>query len=320
MDIIRPTELLDAMLTSSNVAETSPATSPLEWSSATAYVVDDEVSVTYTTAGASIATHLIYTCNLAHTNKDPTLTANQGYDTDGTTGLGWNITDATNRWRAFNNVIQQATTNANTIEYEITAGEQTTAIAFFGLDAQTVTVTVTDPTDGVIYNEEFSVISDSGIDDWYLYFTEEIVREQKLIVFGLPAFYAAAVIDIVIDDTGATPAVGEIVFGNQFNIGASQYGATFTITDYSVKATAEDGAITISQGAYSNLADINVVIDTPRFDHIKNTLTEIRSTPIVWVADQNSAETMLFGYYRNFRIQLGDYVTSRTLLQIEGLI
>lgn len=310
MKIIRPITLLDAMLTSSNVPETSPAAN--EWNSATAYSVGDEATVTYTGAGASVATHLVYTCNTAHTNKDPTLAANQG------TGNGWDITDATNRWRSFNGVLQQGTTNANTIEHDILPGSVVTAIAFFGVDAQSINVTFDDPIDGEVYNEDFSMISPSGITDWYKYFTEEIVRLSRLYVDDLPAF-PAATISITVDDTGDTAELGEVVYGNAMIIGDSQYGASFGIVDYSVKNTDAEGNITITEGAYADTADVNVVVETSRFDHINATLKSYRATPIVWVASGDYSESMVYGYFRNFRNAITGPVVSTTLLQLEGL-
>ena len=310
MKIIRPVALLDAMLDSSNVSETSPAAN--EWSNVTAYSIGDEVTVTYTGAGASVATHLVYTCNFAHTGKDPTLAANRG------TGNGWDITDATNRWRAFNNVLQLGATNADTIEYEITPGEGVNAAALFGVDAQTVTIQLTDPVDGLVYDEDYSMISPSGITDWWLYYTEEIVREERLFVDDLP-HYPDATLDIIVDDTGGTAEVGEIVFGKSFVIGDSQNGANFGIIDYSIKNTDDDGNTTIAQGAYADIADVNVIIQTSRFNEIHKTLKAYRSQPLVWVPADDYEQTIVYGYYRNFRNAITGPVVSTTLLQLEGL-
>lgn len=310
MKIIRPVQLLDSMLNSSNVPETSPAAN--EWNPGTPYVVGNEVTVTYTGAGASIATHLVYICNLNHTNKDPTLDANRG------AGNGWDIKDATNRWRAFNGVLQQETTNSNTIEYNFTPGSIVTAAAFFGVNAQSVTLTMTDPIDGVVFDETQSAISASGITDWYKYFYEEIIRIDRILFEDMPA-YPLATINVVVDDTGSTAELGELAFGNAMIIGDSQNGATFGIVDYSVKNTDAEGNVTISEGAFADTADINVVIQTSRFDHINSTLKNYRATPIVWIASSELLESMLYGYFRNYRNVISGPVVSTTLLQLEGL-
>ncbi len=307
MKIIRPLELLDGMLDSSNVSETSPAAN--EWDD-TAKVVDELVTVTTTANGASKATHLIYKCTTAHTDKDPTVAENLS--------AYWQIEDATNRWRAFNGVLQQGTSNAGSIEYEITPGGIVNSVAFFGIDAQSINVKMTDPIDGEVYNEDFSMISPSGITNWWLYYYEAIVRENRLVITNMPAF-PDAVIDITIDDAGSTAEAGEIVFGTSFTIGDSQNGASFSIIDYSTKNTDADGNTTIEQGAYADIADVNVIIETSRFNEIHKTLKNYRSTPLVWIPTDDISQTFMYGYYRNFRNVISGPVVSTTLLQLEGL-
>ena len=310
MKLIRPVIILDAMLTATNVAETSPAAD--EWDPATAYSVGNIVTVTTVADGAAVATHDIYTCNTAHTNKDPTLIANIG------TGNGWDKTDSTNRWRQFNGVLQQATTNANTITASLLPGAITNNCAFFGVDAASIRVVMNDPTDGDVYDTTFPMISDSGINNWYLYFTEEIVRKERLLVTDLPAF-PAATLSYTVADTGANAELGEFVMGASFVIGDSQYGASFGIVDYSVKNTDSLGNTTVIQGAFSDTADINVIVSTGRFDQIQKVLKQYRSTPLVWITEDSISEAAVYGYYRNFRNTISGPVVSTTLLQLEGL-
>jgi len=310
MKLIRPVKILDAMLTATNVAETSPASD--EWDSATSYSVGNIVTVTTVDDGAAVATHDIYTCNFAHTDKDPTLIANIG------NGNGWDKTDSTNRWRQYNGVLQQGTVNANTITASLLPGVITNSCAFFGVDATSIRVVMNDPTDGDVYDTTFPMISDSGIKDWYLYFTEEIVREERLLVTDLPAF-PAATLSYTVTDTGSNAELGEFVMGRSFVIGDSQYGASFGIVDYSVKNTDVLGNTTVIQGAFSDTADINVVVFTGRFDQIQKVLKQYRSTPLVWITEDSISEAAVYGYYRNFRNTISGPLVSTTLLQLEGL-
>lgn len=309
MKIIRPLDLLDAQLIASNVVENDET----EWDSS-AVVIGDVRMVTTTANGASIANHEIYTANTNHSNLDPTLEANRG------AGNGWDRTGTTNRWSAFNEILQELTTNADAITYEILPGETVNAVAILNANATSVTIRVNDPVEGDVYDETFSLVSFSAITEWYSYFYEPIVRFKNLVDFNLPSFPDATIF-IDIDELGETVEAGEIVIGKTFVFGDSIHGSSFSITDFSTKATDPvTGAVTITPGAFQDLGDIDVKIETSRFSEIKDLLTFIRSTPIVWVADEDSPGTIIYGYYREFDIVLSGPTISDCILEIEGLI
>jgi hypothetical protein len=177
---------------------------------------------------------------------------------------------------------------------------------------------VTDPSEGEVYNQTFLMTSYSGIINWYDYFFTPINRKRELSVLGLPP-YSAAVIDVTFNDAGETAKVGALVLGTSATIGDSQYGASFGIIDYSLKSVDAQGRTTVTAGAYSDEADIDVVIETGRFAEVKKILTDLRSTPSVWIAEDNTEGTIIYGYYREFDVLLTGPVVSMCTLSIEGL-
>ena len=307
MDIIRPLTVLDAMLDSSNVTEADET----EWASGTR-VIGDVRMVTTTANGASVATHDIYTANTT-TGADPTLAANQG------AGNGWDKTGTTNRWNMFNAVLQEQTSFATLIDISVTPGEVINSLAFFNLDANSIDIEVNDPVDGVVYTNTINLVSFSGITDWYSYFYEPIVRETNAADLSLPAF-PAATINIDINISSGNAKCGAVVFGSLFEIGDSQHGANFGITDFSTKTTAASGSVTVTAGAFSDIADVQVICDSQRFTEIKTTLTSLRSVPLVWIPELTVSGSFIYGYYRNFNLAYSGPVKSTVLLEIEGLI
>jgi hypothetical protein len=306
MKIIRPTTVIDSTF-STNIAETDET----EWTAGTR-VVGDLRMVTTTANGASIATHRIYEANTT-AGADPTLAANQG------TGNGWDIIGATNAWKMIDDILQSKTVAASgNIVASFVPDAVTNSAALFGVNAESVNFTMTDPIDGEVYNQTYSMISDSGINDWYNYFYEPIVRQSTIAIFDLPAFPAATLTITVTDPTAAS--CGEAVIGTQFIIGDSQNGASFGIVDYSEKAVDPlTGNVTIKIGANKKISDIQVQIDTSRFTEIDRELRSVLNTPIVWVPTEEITGTIIYGYYNNFNTMISGPTRSTCFLQLEGL-
>lgn len=299
MKVIKSQAVTDTTLTTMDVPENDYAA----WLVGTTYAATDRVIVT--------------TPNI-HNIYESVQSANVGNDPVTDDGTWWIRVSSTNRWKMFNDVVQEQTTQADIIDVTITPAAVTTALAAINVDCASITVVVTDPLEGEVYNQTFPMTSYSGITNWYDYFFTAIDRKKELSVLGLPP-YSAAVIDVTFNDSGETAKVGALVLGTSATIGDSQYGASFGIIDYSLKSVDAQGRTTVTAGTYSDEADIDVVIETGRFAEVKKILTDLRTTPSVWIAEDNTEGTIIYGYYREFDVLLTGPVVSMCTLSIEGL-
>jgi hypothetical protein len=299
MKLIRPETVTDTIFQSSDVPEADYSA----WLVGTTYALADRVIVTTPNI------HKIYESQQgANTGNDPT--------TDD--GTYWLEVSSTNRWKLFNGIVQEQTVQAGGMEYVVQSPTVVNSLALINVDCAEVTVTVDDATEGEVYNQTFSLISDSGIQDWYAYFFEPIVRNDRLAILDLPP-YANADITVTFTDTG-TAKCGALIIGQFADLGFSQHGASFSIIDYSTKTTDSQGRVTITDGPYANKLDVDVVLDTAVFGVVRNTLTDLRTTPCAWIAEENNRNSIVYGYYREFDIILSNPTTSRCSLEIEGLV
>ena len=298
MKIIRPVTIDDAVFQSSDVPENDYAA----WAVGTTYAAGDRVIVT-------TGYHNIYqSVQSTNVGNDPT--------TDD--GTWWTLVSSTNRWKMFNAVVQEQTVQATQIDTTLQSPTVVNAIALLNVEATTIEITVTDSVEGVVYDETFNMTSYSGIQDWYAYFFEPIIRENQLAVTDLPP-YANADINIVIN-ANADAKCGAVVIGQFADLGLAQHGASLSIIDYSVKSTDEEGRVTITEGAYADKMEVDVVLDTSQMGQVKKTLTSLRTTPSVWIAEDGNSDLVIYGYYREFDIILSNPTTSRCSLEIEGLV
>jgi hypothetical protein len=298
MKVIKSQAVTDTTLTATDVPENDYA----EWLIGSTYADGDRVIVT--------------TPNI-HTIYESAQSANTGNNPVGDDGTWWTVVSSTNRWKMFNNVIQEQTVQTDGIDVTLEQSQIITALSAVNVDCESIDVIVTDPVDGEIFNQNYPMISYSGITNWYDYFFLPIERKSDLVVIGLPP-YVTASINVVFNGTGDVK-VGALVLGTALTIGDSQYGASFGIIDYSTKSVDAQGRTTITEGTYSDEADIDVVIETARFAQVKKILTDLRNQPTVWVASEEADGTLIYGYYREFEVLYSGPVVAMCTLSIEGL-
>ena len=298
MKVIKSQAVTDTTLTATDVPENDYA----EWLIGSTYADGDRVIVT--------------TPNI-HTIYESAQSANTGNNPVGDDGTWWTVVSSTNRWKMFNNVIQEQTVQTDGIDVTLEQSQIITALSAVNVDCESIDVIVTDPVDGEIFNQNYPMISYSGITDWYDYFFLPIERKSDLVVIGLPPYITAS-INVVFNGTGDVK-VGALVLGTALTIGDSQYGASFGIIDYSTKSVDAQGRTTITEGTYSDEADIDVVIETARFAQVKKILTDLRNQPTVWVASEEADGTLIYGYYREFEVLYSGPVVAMCTLSIEGL-
>ena len=300
MKIIRPITVTDAVLDSSNVTENDFA----EWAVGTTYADGDKVIV--------LSTHRIYESLVgSNTGNDPT--------TDD--GTNWLDISATNRWKAFDQTITDQTANTTSITYTFDPQSLTNAIAFFNVDGVEIEVTMTDPTEGVVYNNTVSLVDNGAVDNWYGYFFEPIVRRSEIVLLDLPN-YASATIDVSINaNTGDDAKVGQIVFGSQKTLGLTTYGTSLGIQDYSTKDTDAFGNVVITERRFAQLVDYDVKMATSTVRDVQKTLASYRATPIVYTGtDDGTYGDLVYGYYRSFGINISTPSYSDATIEVEGLV
>lgn len=311
MKIIVPTEINDARLTSTNVAEdNAPDGDPPEWLIGTAYSTDNVVKVTNTTEPDI---HRIYQALQATTGDEPWL------EPDEENPVNWIIVGSTNAWRMFRSEANDITVSASTITVKITPDARITSMAFFQLLASSVQVIVNSVTGGgEVFNETIDLNSSAGINSWWNWLWTPLTRKQTLTVFGIPNF-KDNIIDVII--TGSPNAeCGIFVLGNEKEIGESQYGLNAGIRDFSLKETTAFGKVKVVDRGFSDTLQDAVFLQTNRFDDVKKTLTDLRGTPVVWVASEDFEATIVYGFYLRFDPIIANPSTSLCNLKIEGIV
>ena len=305
MRVLIPLTVKDSNLISTTIPENDYPV----WSSVTSYVAGDLV--------ISTVTHRIYEAIQASTNIDPT--------TDFSDPPYWLDIGATNRWKAFDQKISDPVTvpdGVNLIEYELGAfGIPTNSVTLFGLKGRLTTVVATDATEGEIYSETISLIDNALVNDWFTYFFEPARVKSEAIFEGIPPYANATYTVSVVDDTLSEPVLGQIVLGQEYTLGETNYGTSVSIEDFSRKERDAFGNAIIVERPFAKLIDFDFVVNTNEVRRTAILLEQVRATPAVYYAgpDTEKYGTTVYGFYRSFSINLSGPAISNVTLEVEGL-
>jgi len=300
MKVIKPKEITDDEFSSSTVAENDYSA----WDSGTAYVVGDKVIRT--------STHRIYECLVNNTNYVPE---------DNLTGATpkWLDYAPTNRWAMFDDVVGTVTTATSPLTVVINPGV-TGAIGFLGLIGTQLDVTLKDSPGGTTVYEKTISLDGTIITSWYDWFFEDYTQLSDLVIADLPDSYADP--ELTISVTGSSQVgCGLVKCGKLYTIGNTQYGANVGITDYSRKEQDDFGNWTILQRSFNKNANIQIECDPSDLNKIYRLLSELRTIPVFWIGTTESGfePLLIYGFYRDFSIDIAYYSMHYCTLEIEGL-
>lgn len=246
-----------------------------------------------------------------HTNDEPVEGASLEVKT-------WAKVGKVNRYACFDNVLQNPTTFSDGIDMTIagTGISYSNAIAILNVAGGAVRVTVTDPTDGVVYDKTMSIIDHSPISDWEVYFTAPFFKTPDLVLVDLP-LYPNAEVRVRIDGAGQ---IGELALGYMTTLAATTWGTSVSILDYSEKEADVFGGFNVIERGYANVVDFKCYVPTARVAAVRNELAARRARPTVYIGSENFAETIVFGYYQNFTETLSGPVQSDFVVEVKGLV
>lgn len=293
MQIIVPVSITDAMLVSSSLPETDyPA-----WNAVTDYAVGNRAIRT--------TTHSVYQRLVAGTT--PTVPE---LDT-----TNWQRVGPTNRWAMFDQATGTASTGATSITFTIAPG-LVRALALLDLDATSVDVVMTDGAT-TVYSRTVSLSAGDGVTDWYDYFFAPIVLRRTLVLTDLPP-YANGQITITVHG-GSTVNVGTVAVGTLYDVGGTRYGMSLGMVDYSKKDTDAFGATTIVERPFAKRMTVPLAIRTGAVDEVARRLQLLRATPVVWIGVKKYDQSVVYGFFKDWSIDVSYDQVCFGSITIEGL-
>ncbi len=293
MKMLRPLTITDALLTSSSVAEADFAV----WSAATTYAVGDKVIKAHRIWQSVVASNL-----------------NHAPDTSGVSY--WVDVGPTNRWAMFDTTVGTKTTATDSLSVTLTPG-RIDSIAVLTATCAEVEIAVQVGSE-TVYSRTESMIDSGVIIDWFGYFFDEPVPRSDLVLTDLPV-YGEGVLTVTLSGSGAI-ACGALIVGRQAEIGNVLQSPTVGIIDFSSITRDDFGNPTLVKRSFSKRCDVKLALTRAQVDYVYALLADYRATPMVWIGGENAYQSLIvFGYYKDFEIDIAFPTLSYCTLSIEGM-
>lgn len=297
MKVIKPVTITPAMLISSNAVEPYAT-----WNVATSYSKD---------AIVDYGTHFYISLTNTNVGNNPE-----------TSTTNWALVGPDNTHAMFDGQISTETTSTSPLIVTIAPGI-VNSIALLGLTGQSVSVVMRDGgASPPVYSKTIS-LEGSIILDWYMYFFEPFEQLSEVVLTDLPP-YSNGQITMTLT-SGGSVAIGEMLVGTVYALGemALEHGATIGIIDYSKKDTDPNtGLTTFVQRAFSKRMSGQFLIENGSISGVQKVLSSIRAVPSVFIGSEDTdySALIVYGFYRDFSIDIAYPTHSFCRIEVEGLI
>lgn len=295
MKLIRPIEITDSNLTSSNVAaDTTP-----EWDIATTYAQGDVVRVE--------SVHKLYESQTAGNVGNDPLTDN----------INWLDIGSTNRWAMFDDVVGTTTTNTESIEVVVEPG-RINSLGLLNISANSLYVKL--EVGSVIVYERSETLSLANISNWYEYYYEPVVRKTDVVFTDIPQYGDGVLTVRLSGNPTDTIECGLFIVGLFKLLGTTQWGVNSGIISYSQKEANQFGGFEVVKRDNSKRMEVDIFMLNNQVDETQRILSEYDSVPVLWVGYDMFQVTIIYGFYKDFTVVLTNPGGSHCSLTVEGLI
>lgn len=246
------------------------------------------------------------------------ITANKGIDPSISPAGSWLDVAPAARWAALDRKVGtvMGSGGATTLTISVMPGA-INALAMLDISAADINIVMSDLAGNPIWSRYVDMAGGPPLVSYYDYFFKTPVRRTALIISDIPPINSSVITITLYDPSG--PSVGTIGYGMAVDVGLTTYGVQVGIIDYSRKDTDAFGNTIVTKRAYSKRINCKLEIDATLSDEVARYLSSIRSTPVIWAGTDVYDSTIVYGYYKDFGIDVPYPTMHNCSLTIEGL-
>lgn len=232
----------------------------------------------------------IYEVVAASTTDEPT--AGAALETP-----SWILVGQINRWRMFNGALYQPTIRTGgPLEVTVTVDTLVNAVAVLKCDASTAVVTMTDATDGEVYNRTVQLVDNSNVQNAYDYFFAPLNRKREFVLLDLPP-YAGADIEVTLDAGLSDTACGALVIGQQSRFGSTYLNFSLRDRFFSMRERNVFGDfLDVLSRPVAREASFDVLLNSTAVSQVLKLVSDRRDVPTVFIGGEDYEHSIVFGF------------------------
>ena len=242
------------------------------------------------------------------------------------TGTDWFSIGPANRYAAFDQqfgldkyrIVETVTRNADSIEYELTGLTRVSGIAMFGIVAQSIHIRASQDTPGDIMDMTYTVKDSTSYNGsmWrWLFLPQSFERKYLNLDLNIPA---GATIEITLDNTGGTAAVGSMALGVVDAFGIVTTKPVRSIRSRSIKKT--DGSLTsLLRRTPSAKVTYPVTLLSYQADPFWRLMDDLDGVAAVFAGPDNYPELSVYGFHSNVQSVSEAFGRSTVSIEVETL-
>ena len=282
------------------LVSTTVTNNEADWDVSTAYVVGDKAVLNFD----------LYQCLQNNTGENPTDAAS----------TYWVRAGSANKYAMFDGNSSSQTEFLGTNFTVVITGLNVNSLSFFGVNADSITVTQTDGGVQTFTETKSTGAFSEGRNNWYNFYYMPFPDSTSVrsVVFSNIPILATSQISITFNKASGNAKCGMLVDGMIRNIGTANFGTDFGITDYSTKETDQFGNTEIVERPFNRKINYDVSVPTLQLSQVDRLLAAYRATPVCWIGEQTKEETIIFGFIND-----SDFTEKQTLsslkINVEGI-
>lgn len=140
------------------------------------------------------------------------------------------------------------------------------------------------------------------VNNWYDWYYEELIEEDKALFTDIPPYTAAVLTVTITASTGGTAACGVCVIGKMKQLGTTQWGMAASIDDYSRVVENAFGDLELRRGAYAERLELDVHVAAGSENEVVRRMKDHRSEPLICVGSTAYAHSILYGYFKSWKV------------------
>lgn len=291
----------------------APATSPTWWQDiGTTYSVYDATH-TYALGDRVIdpVAHEVYESEITGANLGQPLVG----------GTAWLASGPTNKWATFDQLRDTQSVAPVDIVQSVQLTERASSIAVIGLDARTVSITMT--VGGLTKYSVTANLSKRKSRSWKEYYFGKFSSRTSVQYFNLPQ-YRNALITVTASKVTGQRGIGGIMIGDAIYIGEAQYEATSDHLNFSTIERDKFGNLTLDPERSVPKVDLTVWFDKSLTGQIMALRDQLNGRPGIWSGlDDFTLDyfdpLFIFGIHKEFSLNLKDFSYGVISLQVEEM-